>query len=207
MVTRILAGLTLMILGAPAAAQTVVQLPTLHTFSIRTSVLVPDSGGAYLGGTNRSSSFRNSRGTPGWSPLDRTTSRSGAVIGSGVMVTATIIDHAELDAMVLDEAGAIREAKGIALPAPSRPRITAPRESEAPQSVAEIKRQLSAEDAEREQEAERDFAKAVAYEREGALSLARSYYRVAARKSTGPIRQKAAERLSALPKPSSSKDR
>src|SRR6186713_1357825 len=31
-----------------AAQAQVVQLPSMHTFTIRTSVLVPDSGGAYL---------------------------------------------------------------------------------------------------------------------------------------------------------------
>jgi hypothetical protein len=206
MSAKTLIGLFLAAMCSTAVGQTVVQLPTVHTFSVRTSVLVPDSGGAYLGGANRSSYFGSRRGAPGWSPLGPRT-RSGAVVGTGVMVTATIIDHAELDAMVLEEARAIRAAKGIELPDRSRPRVTLPRDSAPLESVAEIKRQLAAEDAEREAQAERDFAKAVAYEKEGAISLARNYYRVAAQKSTGPIRQKAAERLAALPKLSSSKDR
>jgi hypothetical protein len=39
--------------GTAAQAQTV-QLPTFNFFTVRTTVSVPDSGGAYLGGVNRS---------------------------------------------------------------------------------------------------------------------------------------------------------
>lgn len=67
--------LTIALLTTAAHAQ-VVQLPSLRSFSVRTSVLVPDSGGAYLGGVNRSSHWMTSRG-PGWGPLGRTRAGQG----------------------------------------------------------------------------------------------------------------------------------
>jgi len=190
------------LIAGPAQAQTVVQLPSMHTFTVRTSVLVPDSGGAYLGGVGRAAQGRNTRG---WGPLGRNAGRAGAVMGSGVMVHATVIDHAELDAMVLEEARALREAKGLELPRDGR-RVTRPGDAPA-ESVAEIKRELAAEDAEQEAQAQRDFDKALAYEKAGEYSLARSYYRVAARKSTGPVKQRANERLAGLSEKSSTKNR
>ena len=40
------------------------QLPTFHFFSVATTVSVPDSGGAYMGGIGRGSSGRNRVGSP-----------------------------------------------------------------------------------------------------------------------------------------------
>lgn len=174
----------------------VVQLPSLNTFSVQTSVLVPDSGNAYLGGTNRSSHWMASRG-PGWGPLGRNRGRAGGANSSGMSVTATIIDNAELDTLVLEEARAIRAEKGIVLADETRSRIAVPRDSLAT-SIASIKRELAVADAAQEAEAEVDFRRASAYERAGEGALARNYYRVAARKSTGVVKQKAIERLAAL---------
>jgi hypothetical protein len=125
---------------------------------------------------------------------------------TGGTITATIIDNAELDALVLEEARAIRAEKGIELPREPVARIKSPGDSAA-LSVAAIKRELAAEDAAKETEAKRDFEKALAYERAGEGALARSYYRVAARKSTGEVKQKSLERLAALAAKSSTKSR
>lgn len=125
---------------------------------------------------------------------------------TGGTITATIIDNAELDELVLEEARAIRAAKGIELPRDTRPRIKPPRDS-APLSIAAIKSELAAEDAALESEAEADFRKALAYERAGEGALARNYYRVAARKSTGVVKQKSLERLAALADKSTTKTR
>jgi hypothetical protein len=188
-------------LASQAARAQVVQLPSMHTFSMSTSVLVPDSGRAYLRGANRSSHWMKSRG-PGWSPLGRNVGRGGGVAASGGTITATIIDHSELDALVLDEARAIRAEKGraekgIALPREPIASTKPPRDS-SPLSVAAIKSKLAADDAALEDEAAGDFRKALAYERAGEGALARNYYRVAARKSTGVIKQKSLDRLAAM---------
>lgn len=184
------------LLFASAASAQVVQLPSLNTFSVQTSVLVPDSGNAYLGGTNRSSHWMASRG-PGWGPLGRNRGRAGGASSSGMSITATIIDNAELDALVLEEARAIRAEKGIVLADETHSRIAVPRDSPAT-SVAAIKRELAAADATQEAEAEQDLKRAIAYERAGEGALARNYYRVAARKSTGVTKQQAIDRLTAI---------
>lgn len=188
----------------PAVNAQVVQLPSMHTFTIRTSVLVPDSGGAYLGGTRRSLQGSTSRGIPGLGAVGRNTARGGTVAGTGVMVHATVIDHEELDELVLSEARARREGRGDA---EASPRAVMAEPKRAPVSVAAIKRELAAEDAELEAEAERDFQKAADYERAGEVALARSYYRVAARKSTGAVKQRAVERLAMLASAFATKDR
>jgi hypothetical protein len=107
---------------------------------------------------------------------------------------------------VLEEARAIRAAKGIESPDDTPARIKLPRDS-ATLSVAAIKRKLAAEDEALEAEAEGDFEKALAYERAGEGALARNYYRVAARKSTGAAKQKSLERLTALSAKSTTKSR
>ena len=73
----------------------VVQLPTVRTFAVQTSVLVPDRGAALLGGTTRNVV------TPAGS---RHTLRQSHV-------TARIIDLREMDAAVLAEARRRRSAR------------------------------------------------------------------------------------------------
>lgn len=82
----------------PVSAQnqvpSVVQLPTFSFFTFRGTVVVPDSGGAYLGG-NKTSAMGSSR-QGGWQ-------RSfGAIQGNrGASIHAHIIDHNELDRQLL----------------------------------------------------------------------------------------------------------
>lgn len=84
-----------------ATAQ-VVQLPSIRQFSYSGSVLVPDQGSTYLGG-NASSSIRSrSRGLPGFGPSPG--SQFGqAQAASGASLSATIIDHNEIDRQILGE--------------------------------------------------------------------------------------------------------
>lgn len=71
----------------------VVQLPSLQTFFYSGTVVVPDSGGAYLGGVRRSASSARRRG------LNR---GFGSTLGNPqASVTATIIDHNEIDRQLL----------------------------------------------------------------------------------------------------------
>ena len=82
-----------------------VQLPSFHSFSVQTSVLVPDRGSAMLGGVDYARSGSTTRG------IGPFRNRAfGQEIGtSRASVHATIIDHAEMDRAVLAEA-ARREA-------------------------------------------------------------------------------------------------
>jgi hypothetical protein len=87
-----------------------VQLPSFHSFSVQTSVLVPDRGSAMLGGVDYA---RSGSTTRGFGPF-RNRAFGQEVGRSQASVHATIIDHAELDRAVLAEA-ARRES--IAKPA------------------------------------------------------------------------------------------
>lgn len=76
----------------------VVQLPTVGTFSLQTSVMVPDSGSANLGGSQRGAVGGNSLG-PG--SIARGATQTAAVAS----VHATIIDLNELDLMIRSQSG------------------------------------------------------------------------------------------------------
>lgn len=90
-----------MVNGQPVGNVTV-QLPTFEQFGVSTTVIVPDNGSLYLGGVNGSSLGRNSfrPGVPGLGR--RGIGRSAAA--SGMAISATIIDHSEIDRALLAEA-------------------------------------------------------------------------------------------------------
>lgn len=90
--------------GSTARAQTL-QLPSRQVFSVNTSVLVPDRGGAYLGGVSRSSQGLTQRGP--W----RNRALGGSAGGVGASVHVTVIDHRALDRAVLAEAAERRAAR------------------------------------------------------------------------------------------------
>jgi hypothetical protein len=78
---------------AQRAIPSVVQLPSFQTFSYSGTVVVPDSGGAYLGGVRRSSSGSSRRG------LSR--GFGFAQGNSQLSVHPTIIDNNEIDRQLL----------------------------------------------------------------------------------------------------------
>ena len=89
---------SLLVTSVDAQQGITVQLPTFSFFSVATTVVVPDSGGAYLGGVNRASSGRTRFGTPFGH-------RQGAIgadrQASGMQVKAQIHDLAEMDKALL----------------------------------------------------------------------------------------------------------
>ena len=82
-------------LRAQQPIPSVVQLPSFQVFSYSGSVMVPDSGTAQLGGVYRSATSLNRRG--------RSRSFSSASQNSQLSVTATIIDHNEIDRQLLGD--------------------------------------------------------------------------------------------------------
>lgn len=90
--------------GVRSAVAQVVQLPTFESFSVGTTVVVPDRGSIRLGSVDRARYGSSWTGVPGLSRLpgarpllgDRSTSAS--VSSSGMTAAATIIDHREWDA-------------------------------------------------------------------------------------------------------------
>jgi hypothetical protein len=186
--------------GVPSFAfepyATTVQLPTFNTFSVMTTVSVPDRGGASLGGIGRAYSGRNENGIPivgklpFLGPITGGRGIGSSVSSSGVSVHATIIDHDELDKAVLAEAASRR---GSAEPPRAQPRESAASDvAHKPfESVAAIKARRAAEDAVREEQVIAHFQKAEAAEAAGRLASARSYYLLAAKQSQGERQQMA----------------
>jgi type II secretory pathway component GspD/PulD (secretin) len=205
--TRVLvstaAALLVAFLAQDALAQAV-QLPSFHYFTVSTTVSVPDRGAAYLGGVSRAASGRVSRGVPllgkapGLGRLGRNDAIGSSIGTSGVSVSATIIDHRELDEAVLAEARARRGGAPLTeavSDAPPRDRLPAA----APvASVADIRRQNEIEDDAQQQEALALVAKGRQAEAAGKLSVARVYYEMAARRADEDLRRKIAEHMAKL---------
>jgi hypothetical protein len=98
MAIQCLAMVCCMMVAEVALAQ-IVQLPTVGSFSLQTSVSVPDSGSAYMGGFNSGRSGSVSRGP--WN----TTARGSQQSSASASVHATIIDLNELDLMIRSQTG------------------------------------------------------------------------------------------------------
>jgi hypothetical protein len=212
-----IAPLVLLVTAMFASAQqpaTTVQLPTFSQFTVRTTVSVPDGGTAYLGGIDRGV---DSSVTRGLGPLRNRGIGSGRS-ASGVSVSATIIDHAEIDRAILAAAAGSREAttaadmKARAITS-ALPRSATPAtgsagsalSSDLPGSVAAIRAANAALDEQRAQEVKRYLTKAEQAEAAGKTSVAKVYYQMVARRGSGQDRQVAAERLAALTRASQSK--
>lgn len=194
-----------------AAAQqplpaTTVQLPTFSQFTITTTVSVPDRGGAYLGGLNSGAS-NSSRLGPG--PIHNR-SLSSSRTASGISVSATIIDHDELDRAILAEAASKRGAVDTtavraaaiskAVEVASRPtsQRAASSRNALPGSVAAI-RQQNASTADLEAaEVAGYLAKGRQAEAEHKPAVAKVFYQMVARRDNGPMKKEATERLASL---------
>ena len=197
-------------LGASSAAfaqnnaPTTVQLPTFSFFTVQTTVSVPDSGGAFLGGMSRAYNSSTTRGLPFWaktpwlSPLGDSRGIASGVAAGGVSVHATIIDREELDKAVLSAAAARHVP-------PSETDLKAERltrdtsgDDAGPTSVAAIRAQQNAEATQRAERAAALFAKAQDMEAANKPGQAKIYYRMAARHADADLQQQIAARLSAL---------
>src|SRR6188472_1444958 len=98
---RICGVVLLLALGLPAQASyaQTLQLPTFSSFSIETSVLVPDRGSAVMGGGRRSSSGSSQLG-----PLRGSRSGGNGAAAGGVDVAAFVHDFEAMDQAVLAKA-------------------------------------------------------------------------------------------------------
>ena len=103
-------------------AQTRVQLPTVRTFGVQTSVSVPDRGMTHLGGVTRARAGSQSLGAPlvGRLPgIGRPFQQRGFGTGLGTnqsFVRAQIIDLEAMDQAVLAEARANKVPRAAAAP-------------------------------------------------------------------------------------------
>lgn len=201
--------------GSTCSAQ-VIQLPTFHFFAVSTTVSVPDSGSAYLGGVKRSRRGMTTRGVPGLnkvpgiSRLFNNRGRGASLTSAGASVSATIIDHAEMDALLLGEAAGRRPA-GTALTATDVTALTlsshigrgsesglrlgggAPR-----QSVAAIRLRNAAEARAHHVEMQEYWQRGQYSESLNRMGSARVCYDIIVRRGSGELRDRAALRLAQL---------
>ena len=104
---------------AQTGGNVTVQLPTFEYFGVSTTVVVPDRGSMYLGGVNRSS-LGSSQFGPGLG--NRAIGRASSA--GGLSISATIIDHDEIDRALLAEAA---RRRGDRFDIRGRPVAEAPR--------------------------------------------------------------------------------
>ncbi len=96
---------SLLLSALPSAYGQVVQLPTLNTFSMDTSVMVPDRGTMSLGGNGYGAYGSSQRG-----PLPIGPNYGSTRSAAGVSVSATIIDLNELDRLIRSQANSSQAA-------------------------------------------------------------------------------------------------
>ena len=193
-----------------------IQLPTFEFFGVRTTVSVPDRGGAYLGGVKRSAYGSSSHGVPGLGgPLFRNRGVGRSQSAGGASVSATIIDHAEWDRAVLAEGAARRRARldqlGFAerraeylsghvarndRPQPATDRRE-PTRSALP-TADEIRRRNELAQALRADEAVRFYEKGRVSLAQGKANVAKIYFQMAQRRAQGPLLEQVTAQLSAL---------
>jgi hypothetical protein len=198
--------------AAPPRVGTVVQLPTFNFFTVATTVEVPDSGGGSLGGIGTADSVRIDRGIPGLGFRPFTNTDFGLARGGGnVSVQAEIQDLDAMDHALLGNGASSQEEIALRkLPLVLRPaageaqRRSSPlaADSAGSQSIAEMRRQQSEADSAAQQseqrEAQRLFDQASELQAAGKPGVAKVYYRMAARRATGSLRDRAIAALREL---------
>jgi hypothetical protein len=193
-------------LSAASAHGQALQLPEFKFFTVVTTVSVPDSGGAYAGGVSRHRAGSSTHGVPGGGPLLTNRGIGGSTSAGGVSVRATVIDHRELDEMVLRAAGGPsfdpataakidRLAAGIDRRRADDPAVA---ESSPIGSLEEIRRRNEAAERARQTEALALLEKGRKAADEGKPGVARIYFNMAARRAEGALADEIAGHLAAL---------
>ncbi len=167
-----------------------VQLPTISSFSVNTSVLAPDSGAGIAAAMRRAEANRIMFG-----PGPQTAQGRGADVKE-VLINPTIHGGENEPNLVLGNGSGVAEFRG----AFSR-KLDAARGSSAGRadlSVAEIKRLRSQDNSQEAVDAVRYFQRGLAAETKGRLGVAAIYYRQSATRARGDLRTAALERLRAV---------
>jgi hypothetical protein len=198
----------------------VVQLPTFSSFSVGTTVSVPDRGSAYLGGVSRSADGRSTFGVPGLPMRPFRNSAIGSTrSASHASVNVWIHDFEAMDRYLLGQPSSGGDGVAVSgdragfrstMPA-TRPEVerrqwasrpALPAESPAAESpigsVAEERRRRAAQQSARAAEALRFFERGEAAESDGKAAVAKIYYQMAARRADGELRERLAARIEAI---------
>ncbi len=203
---------------------TTVQLPTFSSFSVGTTVSVPDRGSVYLGGIKRASTGRNEFRVPllPFRPF-RNTGIGRELSASSVHVTATIHDFEAMDEFLLSQPTAYARSlrsppvgAAAAWAKTLRRRDPAygtswkvsgaaePRGASA-MSVAEARAQRLRQQDLRAAEAVEFFERGRNAEMAGKSGAAKVYYQMAARRATGQLSQQVVARLEMLSRPATAR--
>ena len=201
----------------PIFAQ-IIQLPTFHTFSIATTVSIPDRGSMSLGGVDRASFGRAGAGVPGLGGIPGAGRLFGnrgigaGVQSAGASATATIMDLQELDQSVQAQATS-KDSPEPTNPAVARKAafltqhiartdksLLAGKPTAAATRVDNL-RQPPAAPRDPESEAREAYQLAQRAEAQGQLATARVNYKRAAVLSQGRLRAEALAKLAAISAP------
>lgn len=155
-----------------AQPRSTVQLPTIQTFSITTSVLAPDSGAVHAGGIGRGWSRRRCCSTP---LLPLAGSSEVGRVANGVSVHATIHDLAAMDETLLRQWRQGRAAADV-MPA-GKPAVASDLVS-----VASVRRRVEVQEAKNQSKAVSEYRSGRRWEARGNVPLAVNYYRRALRR-------------------------
>ncbi len=194
-----------------------VQLPTFSMFTVNSTVSVPDQGSAYLGGIKRASEGRNEFGVPmlGKLPYAGRLFKNvgiGRDVSAGNMhVTARIIIPEEEEAKlgILPPTGSLSNVmprgQAAALARQILPRDPRRGSSwdvapavEPAMSLADAQSRRVAQKEIREDEASKFFARGQEAEAKGKANVAKIYYQMAARRATGPLKDRVLAKLDTI---------
>lgn len=197
MSTRIVVASLMLLLTPSLCRAQAVQLPTFTFFGASTTVLVPDSGTAFVAGVKSDSMGRTDRGIPGIGGvpvLGRPVRNSGigrSTTAGGISITAQIHDFEAMDKALLEKGAAQLAAEGN----PRFKEIAAGIDRNAPPSVAEIQQRQQRVAAERQTEAAVAFQNGLDALRDGKTTFAKIYFTSAARDSSGDLHDQAVAQL------------
>lgn len=170
-----------------------VQLPTFQYFGTSTTVLVPDRGGAYNGGINRSSYNSRSRGVPLFPWANRAISRGAAAANTSTH--AWIHDHQAMDEALLQQAA---QRRGASEPSLTLNGDEVPDADPVLVSAKEFERRQSAAQDKLQAEAMQHLAKAKSMLAEGKPGVAKIYFQMAYRRAEGSLKAEIAAEMKEL---------
>jgi Flp pilus assembly secretin CpaC len=202
--------------ASPPAFGQSVQLPTFRFFTVNTTVSVPDGGTALMGGVNSYAAGRDSAGVPmlGKVPFAGrpfgSRSIGSSMTASNVTATARIIILEEEEAklgltgspsMPSDALSAVERragflARNVARTSP--PDVAAVVRRDAQPSAEEIQRRNALANQKRAQEATYFFDKGNHAFASGKENVAKIYYRMAATRADGELKDQILDRLYAV---------
>jgi hypothetical protein len=179
----------------------VIQLPTFRTFTMSTTVSVPDRGSVSLGGVSSSSRYRSERGLPGLGHMPF----AGRVLGNRTIAGHTHSGRLSVSAQVHDFEAMEEElsptgvgsynAAASALPAGVGSRKSAVPDEAGRFSVAELRRQQAARQQAEQARARRDFERGRELLAAGRADLAKVYFQQAATRGNAELRSDIAAAL------------